>query len=345
MESLDLLKEFSELDGLSGYEVKVTKKIKECFEKNGLVVKYDNLGSIMGIKKSKNENAKRVMIATNLDEVGFLVKEITKDGFIKLLGIGNHDVKSLLNSRAKVLIGKNDIGNVEGVLISKSKDVKKCDDFLLDVGCASKDEVLEIGINIGNKIILKSDFITLGSKKVVGKALSGRSGCAILCELAECLSDVELDFDLYFTGISQNKVGNRGALTGTYSVKPDLAITLELLEENAANDEKLGDGVVLCYYDKSMMPNRAVLNRYKEVCEEKNVKSQFYCGITGSDAGWIHKMLEGCPVLKAGILGRNINTASEIMDIDDYKGLKESVENFILGMNDEVIQDFKEENR
>ncbi|MGL4654589.1 MAG: hypothetical protein ACRCWM_01690 [Sarcina sp.] len=345
MESLDLLKEFSEIDGLSGYEEKVSKKLKEYFEKYDLEIKYDNLGSIMGIKKSENENAKKVMIATNLDEVGFLVKDITKDGFIKLLGIGTHDIKSLLNNRAKVLIGKNGIGEVLGIITSKSKEVKKVDDLILDVGCSSKEEVLEIGINIGDKIILKSELQNLGRKKVVGKALSGRSGCTILCELLELVKDADLDFDLYFTGISQNKVGNRGALTGTYSIKPDLAITLELLDENADNDEKLGHGVVLCYYDKSMMPNRAVLNKYKEVCENKNIKSQFYCGTSGSDAGWIHKMLEGCPVLKAGVLGRNLNTASEVMDIEDYKGLKQSLENFVLEINNEMIQEFKEENR
>ncbi|MGL5575486.1 MAG: M42 family metallopeptidase [Sarcina sp.] len=345
MEDLVLLKEFSEIDGLSGYEAKVSKKLKEHFEKYDLEVKYDNLGSIMGIKKSKNQNAKRVMLGTNLDEVGFLVKEITQDGFIKLLEIGNHDVKSLLNSRVRVLFGIDDTQEVLGIITSKVKEIKKVNDLLLDIGCSSKDEVIENGVNIGNKIILNSEFKELMGKRVSAKALSGRMGCAVLCEILEGLKDVDLEFDLYFTGISQNKVGNRGALTGTYSIKPDLAITLEVLEENAENDEKLGKGVVLCYYDKSMMPNRAVLNKYKEVCEEKNIKSQFYCGTSGSDAGWIHKMLEGCPVLKAGTLGRNLNTANEIMDIEDYRDLKKSVENFILSLNNDAIQMFKEENR
>ena len=148
----------------------------------------------------------------------------------------------------------------------------------------------------------------------------------------------------------QNKVGFRGSLTSTYLVKPDFAVTLEVLEVDdlKKSDDTtgaLGDGILLCYYDKSMMPNRMVLSKYKDICDKNDVKSQFYYSMESSDAGWIHKMLDGCPVLKACIGGRNINTDNEMIDLGDYNSSKISLIKMLKDLKESDINNFKEENR
>ena len=55
-------------------------------------LKYDRLGSVFGIKKSKNPDAATFMIASPLDEVGLMVSEVKNDGtlaFIPLEGVAS----------------------------------------------------------------------------------------------------------------------------------------------------------------------------------------------------------------------------------------------------------------
>ena len=350
--SLELLKEFTEIVGISGDEVMVSRKLKEYFENYNLEIKYDNLGSIFGIKKCGKENAKKVMISTNLDEVGFVVKDIKANGFIEILELGSIKVEYILQKRVKI---QTDNKNISGIIIDSVKYKKgrtsNISELLVDIGVSSRKEVLESGINIGKKIFLDNDVEVLtNGKKVISRALSSRCGCSLIVEILDSIKDVELDFDLYVGGMVQNKVGFRGSLTSTYLVKPDFAVTLEVLEVDdlKKSDDTtgaLGEGVLLCYYDKSMMPNRMVLSKYKDICDKNDVKSQFYYSMESSDAGWIHKILDGCPVLKACIGGRNINTDNEMIDLSDYSSSKISLIELLKDLKESDINNFKEENR
>lgn len=352
MKSVDILKEFSNLVGISGDEVKVSRKLNEYFSKYNLEIIYDNLGSIFAVKRCGKENAKKVMIATNLDEVGFVIKDIDKNGYLKVLELGSIKMDYAFGQRVSVVCASGE--EVLGIITSsdnKKAGIKNSSEILIDIGAKSKEEVLKSAISIGDKVYINGDFKELlNGERVISKALSSRYGCCVIAEILEAIKDEKLDFDLYIGGIVQNKVGFRGSLTSTYLVKPDFAVTLEVLE---ANDMKksddtsgvLGDGAVLCYYDKSMMPNRAVLSKYSELCDKENIKTQFYYSMDSSDAGWIHKMFEGCPVLKAGIVGKNLNTGNEMIDLADYKGSKDSIIKFIMSLKDTDIEMFKTENR
>jgi len=82
-----LLKEITEVSGVSGYETEVRKIIAR--EMNGLVddIEYDKMGSIMG-RKVGSSKSPNIMIISHMDEIGFMVKEITEEGYIKFLPLG-----------------------------------------------------------------------------------------------------------------------------------------------------------------------------------------------------------------------------------------------------------------
>jgi endoglucanase len=82
-----LLKELTEANGVSGYESEVRQIMQSHME--GFVDSFDGdrLGSIVGHKKGTADHP-RIMVAGHMDEIGFMVKEITDAGYIKFLPLG-----------------------------------------------------------------------------------------------------------------------------------------------------------------------------------------------------------------------------------------------------------------
>ncbi|WP_024615570.1 M42 family peptidase [Clostridium sp. Ade.TY] len=356
--TLNLMKEITQIIGVSGYEKNISIALQNHYKKYTDDIVFDNLGSVFALKKSKKENARKIMICAHMDEVGFIVHEIKENGLIKILPIGNIFSKSLIGQRVRILNSKEK--EIVGVIVSKSQlalsnDEKKMDikfdKLLVDIGAESKEEVFENGIRIGDSIVVDGKFESLlNGKRLASKSWDDRYGCILGIEILESLKDVELDVDLYVGCTVQNEVGLRGCITSTNLIKPDLAIVLDCLYSNDVNGNeentgKLGEGILASFYDKSMMPNRLLLNYLIDICEENSIKYQHYYSMDDGDGGWIHKLLEGCPTLKACICARNMKTNSSIIDSNDYLAAKSAVLEIIKSLNSEKVDMFKAENR
>lgn len=351
--TLDLMKELTQVIGVSGNELKVSKILQKYYKEYTDEIVFDNLGSVYAVKKSKKENAPKVMVTSHMDEVGFIVKEFTSNGMIKVLSLGPVCKQGLLGQRVRVMT--NDGEEYKGVIVAKSNDEKDkvldVEKILIDIGANSKEEVLDLGIDLGDSIVIEGNFEVLATgKRIVSKAWNSRYGCVLGIELLEALKDVELDVDLYVGCTVQHEVGLRGSQTATNLVEPDLAIVLDCLQAGdvAGNSDsvgKLGEGILINFYDKSMMPNRALLNHLMNICKKKGLNHQFYYSMGDGDGGWIHKLLRGCPTLNACICARNVENNSSIIDINDYSDAKDAVLNVVKSLNDDMVQKFKAENR
>lgn len=348
--TINLMKEFTQEIGVSGSENKISSLLKKHYENYCDEIIYDNLGSIFAIKKSKTKNANKVMICAHMDEVGFLVNKVEDNGLLKLISLGNISNQGLLGKRVDILTSSNK--TIKGVVVVKNnkKNDLKLDDILIDIGASSKEEVINSGIKLGDSVVLSGDFEVLLEKRAVSKAWDNRYGCILGVEILRYLKDYEFDFDLYIGATVQNEVGLRGSITSTNLVKPDMSIVLDCLasddiENNKSNTGKLGEGVLASFYDKSMMPNKALLDYFIDTCENNDIKYQYYYSMDDSDAGWIHKLLEGCPTLKVCICARNTKTNSLIIDFEDYINSKKSVIELIKSLSLEDIEFFKTHNR
>ncbi|QIL46748.1 M42 family metallopeptidase [Vagococcus coleopterorum] len=352
MNTLELLKKYTEVSGISGNEKNVSNLLKAEYEKMCDEVIYDNLGSIFGVKKSAKKNAPKVMIAGHMDEAGFIVRELLDNGLVKCLGLGKHHKNALLGAEIKL---ETRTGKVfPGTIVSlddKGTVLNDEGDVLIDLGAESKEELLSLGLTFGDSASFKRDMsVSPNGNRIFAKAINGRYGCVLGLELLDAVKGEELDFDLYVGATVQEEVGLRGAQTATQMIKPDLAVCLDTLDalENKVEFDKqgfLGKGMLITYYDKVMLPNRKLVSDLKEICKENDILSQHYFSMGDSDAGWIHKLVLGTPTLFGNIPVRNINTSSSVMDIRDYNAAKESLTIFIKGLNPESIQGYKEENR
>ncbi|MCK4572864.1 MAG: peptidase M28, partial [candidate division Zixibacteria bacterium] len=100
-----LLQEITEANGVSGYEEEVRKIMTRELSESADKIEYDKLGSILGTKKGTSDDP-RVMLIGHMDEIGFMVKEITKEGFIKFLPLGGWWPHVALGQRMRVITNK-----------------------------------------------------------------------------------------------------------------------------------------------------------------------------------------------------------------------------------------------
>ncbi|NLW14864.1 MAG: M42 family metallopeptidase [Erysipelothrix sp.] len=333
---LKWFEDVTQIDGVSGHEVNVTKYLEKEYKAMGYEVIYDNLGSIAAFKKSKVKDAPKVMVLGHMDEVGFLVKDITSTGVLKIHPVGGWFSQTLLAHRVQVTnrngqVFKGSIGSIPPHMLSPQDRAKpmEIDQMIVDIGATSKEELLSWGVQIGDMVVVNGPFEKLNDKRILAKAFDNRYGCVMGLDLLDELKDQDLPFDLYVGASVQEEVGLRGAQTMTNLINPDYAIILDCSPANDALDAKaqgrLGDGILIRMMDGSMIANKDLIHELVDVCVENKIKHQYYFSNGGTDAGIVHKSGTGVPTVTCCVVARNIHTSASILDTDDYLNAKHAI--------------------
>ena len=326
-----LLKELTEAPGVSGYESEIRKIMRRHLEPVA-TIEQDRMGSIIGVQRGTQENP-RIMLAGHMDEVGFMVKLITKEGFIKFVTLGGWWDQVVLAQRVTVLTRN---GEVPGVIGAKPphllqpeerKKVLPLKDMYVDVGATSREEVEALGVRPGDPMIPICPFTIMStSQTYMAKAWDDRVGCALAIQALEQLAASEHPNTVYGVGTVQEEVGLRGARTTAHAISPDVGIILEVgiagdvpgikAEESAV---KLGGGPVLLVFDASMIPNLGLRNLAIDTAKELNINLQFDAMQRGgTDGGAIHLHAEGVPSIVLGVASRHIHSHASIIHRQDY---------------------------
>ncbi len=338
-ETLKILNTLTQTISISGDEKNVGKCMAQYLEPYCDEIVYDNLGSVFGVKKSKKENAKRVLVITHMDESGLMITKINDNGSAEFIEIGKINKQYLPGSRLRV---KTKTGEVNAFVVGTEK-------MVIDFGTYSKEETLALGVFVGDSAVVDGPFVKV-QKQCISKALESRVGCLMAGGLLKAVKDKELDFDLYVGACVMEEVGQRGATTATGLVKPDLGVVLgckkaKTLDEKDQSVGELGKGLLVSFYDKGMMPNRGLLDALVQICKEEDIAYQHYYSMDLNEGAWVHKLFAGCPTLNVSIAIQNAYSAIESMDLNDYDCAKKALTVFVEHLNEEKIQEFKESNR
>ncbi len=329
--TLNLLKELTETPGVSGYETQIRATLRKYFEKYG-ELSQDKIGSVICRKQGTSEKP-RVMLAGHMDEIGFMVKQITPEGFIKFLPLGGWFDQVLLGQRVVIQTSKGEVVGVIGAkpphLLppEKRKKVVKRKDMYIDIGALSQEDVDAAGVKLGDPIIPRADFVELaGGKTYLSKAFDDRVGTALIISTLQELLGKDHPNTVYGVATVMEEVGLRGATTSARAVDPDVAIILEIdiagdvpgikPEESSL---KLGQGPAIVLYDARMIPNIRFRELVKKTAEEVGVPLQFSALEVGStDGGMIHLHGIGVPTIVISVPTRHIHSHSSIIHRQDY---------------------------
>jgi putative aminopeptidase FrvX len=328
--TLEFLKELVETHGAPGFEGGVASVMERYLKGIGPMSK-DRLGSFICEKKGSSAGPK-IMLAGHLDEVGFMVKSVSKEGFVRFLPLGGWWGHVVLAQR---LVIKTRKGDVIGVVGSKPphelreedrKRVLEIKDMYIDVGATSDWDVKKkLDIRPGDPILPISDFTLMANQNLMlAKAWDNRIGCALAAETARRLKGVAHPNTVYAVATVQEEVGLRGAQTSAFKVQPDVGIALDVGiahdTPGTEGDEKLGGGPLIVVYDATSIPNRGLLDLVMDVAKQQKITLQFESVERGgTDAGRIHLTGQGVPSISMGVPARYIHSHVSIISRKDFE--------------------------
>ena len=332
MDSIEnLLKELTETHGVPGYESPIRAVVRKYMQPLG-ELSQDKIGSVICEKRGTSD-APRVMLAGHMDEIGFMVKQVTKEGFLKFLPLGGWFDQVLLGQRVLIKTSKGDVTGVIGAkpphLLSAEERQKVVTrkDMYIDIGAISESEVREAGVQVGDPIVPRADFqILANGKTYLSKAFDDRVGVALMVSALQTLKDQSHPNTVYATATVMEEVGTRGAFTSVEAVNPDVAI---ILEADIAGDVpgikpeessiKLGGGPTVVMYDARMIPNLKLRDLALECGKASGVSVQL-SSIEGgaTDGSAIHLYKTGVPTVVVCVPARHIHSHSSIIHRKDY---------------------------
>ncbi|TWT27879.1 M42 family metallopeptidase [Planomicrobium sp. CPCC 101110] len=340
----ELLKELTAIHGPCGYEDEVAIYIANRLKGKVDAIEIDNAGNLIAIKKGHKPGPK-IIVAAHMDEVGFIVKKIEENGLIRFEKLGGHDDRILLSQRVQI---KTATELRAGVIGTISAHMVKFDDpakvrihrnLYIDVGAKNKEEVKNLGIEIGDSVSWFPHFDFLTERRVAGKAFDDRAGCAILVKALEDLDAADFAGEVIGVFTVQEEVGLRGARVAAHQFDADVAIALDTTAVSDTPEEmmdqtlELGAGVGIKVIDFSLIANKKVKNHLVNVAQEQGIPYQMevFPGI-GTDAGELSVGRSGVPAGVLSIPSRYAHSSIEVVDLDDVEATRQLLVAFIKEM-------------
>lgn len=322
-----LLKKILDASGISGYEAQIAEIMRAEFKKSCDSVEIDNFGNVIG-KKGKGK--KKIMLAAHMDEIGLLVKQITKEGYINFIKVGGIDDRILPGQRVIVKSKKADVLGVIGSKpphLQKEEERKqtiKYEDMFIDIGARSKEEA-EKRVAVADPVIFEPNSGVLGGDLCYGKAVDDRIGCYALIKIME---RIKPKAEIYAVATAQEEVGLKGAKTSSFAIAPDFAVAIDTtiagdtpqIKERESS-LRLGQGVAITIIEASgrgFIITEKVKDLFVETAKKNKIKYQIDViegGVT--DGAMIHMSREGILTGVLSIPTRYIHSPTAVFSIND----------------------------
>lgn len=274
------LEKLTQINAVSGNEQAIRGVIKSMIEPYADEITVDTMGNIIALKKGADSNGKKVVLSAHMDEVGFIVSEITDDGYIKFKSVGGIDERIMLAQ--SVVIGDNAVPGVIGIKAvhlqspDERQSVIKEKDMYIDIGASDADEA-KSKVSLGDYIAFNSPYMETGDF-IKAKALDDRVGCALLCELIKG----EYQNDIYFCFCVQEEVGCRGATIVSKRLGADVAVVLESTtasdvpgSEEHQYSSYLGGGPVISVMDRGSYSDKGLNEFITGLAQNNDIKFQY----------------------------------------------------------------------
>ena len=305
-DSYDLLERLCNLPGVAGFEGPVREAIAEIVTPLVDEVRVDTLGNLIAVRRGSS--GFKLLLDAHMDEIEFMVQHIDEKGFVSFTPIGGWDQRLLPGHMLTVATreGKTSFGVIgtHPPHIQKAADREKVipvEEMFLDVGAASKQEVLEMGVQVGDPVVMHYPFRRIGKETVMGKALDDRAGCAAVIRALAALSGADVEATVVAAFTVGEERGSSGARTATFQVEPDMAIAVEgtvAADVPGVPAQRCpsiqGKGPAITVADGNFIVPQKMVQALVRVAESEGIPNQFKLPPSGgTNAGAIHQSRSG----------------------------------------------------
>ncbi|MBA3825968.1 MAG: M42 family metallopeptidase, partial [Ktedonobacterales bacterium] len=292
-------------------------------------MRVDAMGNVIGIKNGATKT--KVMLAAHMDEIGFLVKHIDSNGYLRVQPVGGHDPSVLVAQR--VLVHTEAHGALRGVLTSarkpihlqkeKAEGATTLNDLFVDLGL--RGEQVKAQVEIGDFVTMDRTLEVVGDC-VISKALDDRSGLFVMLEALRRVGD-QPSATVYAVATVQEEVGLRGAQTAAYAVDADIAIALDTtlaIEMPGSGDHeavtKLGEGVAIKIMDSGHIAHPKLMRHLRDIARHAGIPHQMEVLPGGStDAAAMQRSRHGTASATLSLPSRYVHTVNEMVHLGDLE--------------------------
>lgn len=318
--NVELLRRLCQAPGIASREEAVARIVMEQVGPLVDEVRSDALGNVIAVKHG--EGGPRVMLAAHMDEIGFLVRHIEKEGFLRLHPLGGFDGRALFAQRVQVHTRE---GMLPGVLCAEAKpshllndekpEAPRVEGYFVDLGLPA--ESVQQRVRLGDMVTMDRATEEIGDC-VTSKALDDRVGVFVMIEALRHLRAHTAEVIAVAT--VQEEVGLRGAAPAGYAVQPDVAVAVDVtlavdlpgMEERDAVT-RLGHGTAIKIVDGSLICDPRLVEAFRAIAEREGIPHQMeLLPSGGTDAGGIQRTREGVPSFTLSIPTRYVHTVDEM---------------------------------
>lgn len=336
------LKQLTDIPALSGHEDRMITYILEELRKTCDDIHVDKLGNITAAYPGTEENGVSIAYFAHMDEVGLIVKKIEENGFLRMERVGGVPEKVLpaafleVHTLDETKSFRGVVGNTSHHLTPADKKfaVTTISELYVDIGCRTREEVLEKGVDIGSVITYLPNFTMLGNY-VASKSLDDRMGIYAMLRMAEVLKVREHKATVYLIFTVQEEFNIRSSTPTFHRLQPDAAICVDISpacdtpELIGRYEMEIDKGVAIMYMNfhgrgtlGGLLPNPKLNAFLEEAAKEEGLKCQkeVVIGVITDDAFTQLAGTEGIPMAHLSIPLRYTHSLVEVAsrrDIED----------------------------
>ncbi len=335
------LKALCETEGITGFENKACQKAEQLFRPYCDKTEMDDFGNLFVYRFSRNPEAKTVLLDAHIDQIGFMITDVLPGGFLRFTQVGGVDPRMLLGCEVTVLAEQPYYGIISCMPphLMKAGEQDKAvpmHEMVIDTGLLeAKDK-----IKIGTPVVYRTEMCSLSPDSITGKCLDDRAGVIALLSVMEQLKDIQLPFHLIAMVSSQEEVTSLGATIGTYRLRPDYAIAVDVghaktPDTPAGKAFAFGGGPMI-----GMGPNlntrltKALIRTAKT--EDIPYQLEVMEGATGTNAWDMQVVACGTAMGLVSIPLKYMHTQIETIRISDLQAVADLIYHFLRNFKGEV---------
>lgn len=338
--------------GLSGHEERVAKLIRSRLSDAGVESRVDRMGNVIASFEG-DPGTPSVMIFTHMDQLGFFVRRIEADGLIRVERMGGVSERAMAAQAVTLCVSEG--RDVPGIIMNKAHHATTPDekykvvttpDILIDTGHGSKQAVEAAGVKIGTPVVYQSRVIELAGDRVAGTSVDDRAGCAALIEIARVLAGRDGGPTVHVVFSVQEEFNLRGALVAAQSLKPDIAIQIDLMMASDTPDladrgeMKLGGGAGISLYSfhgrgtlNGVIPHPSMVELFEKTAEDLAMPLQRSAQVgVLTDLSYVQLVGEGVASIDIGFPMRHSHSTVECCDLGDVEAMVELAVAAIAGI-------------
>lgn len=334
----------------TGFEVKGQRVWANRCRQFADSVESDTYGSAWATVNGTDDSAPTIMIEAHADEIGFIVKFITDDGYLHVDRIGGSDWATARGRRLTIFGDKGDVLGIIGntaIHIRDRKDGEKAPEvheLYVDVGAKSADEVEEMGIRVGHPSVYSDSAVPFGKNQIVGRALDNRIGGFIISEVTKRLAADKPTATCVALNAVQEEIGGYGAKMAAYHLQPDICIVLDVTHATDSPEIKhaqhgkitLGGGPSITH---GTCNHPQVVERIIEQAAASKITLQHESSsrYSGTDTDSIYHLRSGIP---CGLISLPLRYMHSIVEMADFGDVEQ-----VIDLMTAVVKSIKTDDR